>query len=155
MKNVKAQNTIEIDKKTLDDYWKFFTTEEGADMLPYVYMESSHLYDEMIKNEPAYYLFHDECDLIKNNKDQLIEILKDVTDIIEVGPGSCHTIEHKTLPILSYATNLKTYHALDHSENYLVDAIDFIKQNTKDIEIKAVEADLLDPQDITVERHVF
>lgn len=148
MKNINLQDDILVDKKILDDYWKFFTTAEGADILPYVYMESSHLYDELVKNAPEYYLFKDESELIKNNKNQLVKHLKGFTDIIEVGPGSCHTIEHKTLPILSYASDLQTYYALDHSENYLVDAINFIKTHTESVEIRAIEADLLLPGEI-------
>jgi uncharacterized SAM-dependent methyltransferase len=144
MKNLKPEASMKIDKKILDDYFAFFTTEEGADILPYFYIENSHLFDELVKNSEKYYVFRDEVELIKNKKDILSNYLSDVSNIVEIGPGSFHSIENKTLPMLSYAKNLKNYYAVDFCEKYLKDACDFIKSNTQGFEISAIKADVIE-----------
>jgi len=137
----KTQSNIE--KKTLEDYVAFFTTKKGADMLPYAYLEATDNYNNLVKNCPDYYLFNDEVKTISSNKDALKEYLKEVTDIVEIGPGSDYTLEHKTLPILSYVENLKRYHAIDISKDYLDNACNYIKRHKPELEICSVEADLM------------
>lgn len=143
LENKTKEAELTIDKKTLQDYVTFFTTKKGADMLPYAYLEATDNYNNLVKNCPDYYLFNDEVKTISSNKDALKEYLKEVTDIVEIGPGSDYTLEHKTLPILSYVENLKRYHAIDISKDYLDNACNYIKKHTPNIEICAVEADLM------------
>lgn len=134
--------SLSVDSKTLDDYLKFFTTKDGADMLPYVYLESSQLYDDLV-NYKDYYLFNDEACLIKNNTKELSHHLRNVLNVVEIGPGSHHTIRHKTLPILACAPHLKMYHAIDYSENYLQEACNFVKENTCNLSVTLTNADLM------------
>lgn len=135
--------THSMTQKEKEDYYKFFTTEEGADMLPYVYSGSSDAYDELVKNCPDYYLCRDEIAIIKQNTDVIAKHLVGVTDVVEIGPGSAYPVEHKTLPILRCAPDLQCYHAVDYSESYLHNAVSFLKQNIPDIQIRGVAADLM------------
>jgi hypothetical protein len=129
----RERNQTKFDQKILDDYLAFFTTKEGADMLPYTYVNSSSLYDNLTKNCKRYYLCEDEIELIRNNQEKLSQHLKQVPYILEIGPGSLHTVEHKTLPMLSYAHNLKGYYALDVSRDYLIETCEFIKKHMPSI----------------------
>jgi len=145
----KAEETqSNIDKKTFEDYVAFFTTKKGLDMLSYAYLGTTDNYNNFIKNCPDYYLFNDEAKAISSNQRLLAEYLKDVTDIVEIGPGSDYTLEHKTLPILSYVENLKRYHAVDISKSFLDNACNYIKKHTLNIEISSVEADLMQDEKI-------
>ncbi|AIL65261.1 hypothetical protein NOVO_05715 [Rickettsiales bacterium Ac37b] len=141
----KLDTTIKLSEqeKILADYYQFFTDPKGIDMLPYAYMGSSSTYDLMVKNNPDYYLFSEEVAIIKNNAEKLTTHLSDIKDIIEIGPGSNHTITNKTIPLLNYAKSLKRYYAIDHSKPYLDKACAFIKENTYNIDIRGVEADLM------------
>ncbi len=136
------QAPLQVDQKTLDDYYAFFTGKE-VDMLPYVYAESSEAYRDLVKNSPDYYLFRDEVSIIANNKDKLSNYLADVVGIVEVGPGFDYTISRKTIPFLSYAQNLRRYYAIDNSTNYLRNACDFIKSHTTSFEVHPIAADLM------------
>lgn len=139
-----------VSKQTEADYLNFFTTEEGADMLPYAYLESSEYYDDLVKNNHDYYLFSDEVMTITANKHLLTKYLDKVSDIVEIGPGSDHTMQHKTLPIISYAKSLKRYHAIDISKNYLKNACDFIGKHAPNLEIFYTEADLMQQEKLKI-----
>ena len=145
-------NHSSFNNKMMNDYLAFFTTPEGADMLPYAYMESSDNYDNLIKYNSDYYLFNDEVQIIKQNKDLFTKYLSGIESVVEIGPGSDYAIEHKTLPILHSTKNLKTYCAIDISTNYLDDACNFIRNHYDNIEILGVEADILQPQNIELEK---
>ena len=132
-----------INKKTMDDYLDFFTKSTGADMLPYVYAESSSYYNNLIKNCSDYYLCKDEIEVINKNTDKLEKYLDNVTDILEIGPGSKHAVNNKTLPILQSAKNLKRYHALDYSKNYLKEACNVIQTKLPNLKIIPIKADLM------------
>lgn len=136
-------NNLYADQQILNDYLSFFTKNDGADLLQYVYMESSDLYDNLIKNCSNYYLCKDEIEIISKSKNELEQYLSNITDIIEVGPGSAHAVNNKTLPILSYAKNLKRYHAIDYSKSYLESACTLIKSKCPNLNIFQIEADLI------------
>ncbi|MES2214636.1 MAG: L-histidine N(alpha)-methyltransferase [Pseudomonadota bacterium] len=135
-----------------EDYFKFFTTEEGVDILPYVYKQSSDAYDQLVKNCPEYYIFHDEVNIIKNRRDIFKKYLSGIREIIEIGPGSDHAITHKTLPILSYANDVQSYHIIDNSAEYLAEAHNFVKNNTSKIDIYSLKADLFSNLDIKIKQ---
>lgn len=130
------------DTQILEDYLKFFTLIEGADMLQYAYEDPHGFYDNLIQNSTDYYLFNDEVQVIQQNKGILTKYLDGVTDIIEMGPGTKHAIRHKTLPILECALNLEKYHAIDISKEYLSIACEFVKENTTNLKISGVNTDL-------------
>ncbi len=132
-----------IDKKILEDYFSFFTQKEGAEMTSYIYLDSCNYYDQLIKDSADYYLCRDHIEIIKKHKDKFKQYLFEVTDIIEIGPGSDYVVKNKTMPILSYAKNLKSYQAIDNCKQYLDETCVFVKNNTSGIEIFGVEADLM------------
>ena len=133
---------LHVNQETIDTYLAFFTQSSGADMLPYVYMESCDLYNNLIKHCKDYYLCKDETETIDKSLDQFSKYLSEITDIIEIGPGSVHAVKNKTLPILNCSKNLQRYHAIDHSKNYLEEACGFIEKELPDIDVLRIEADL-------------
>lgn len=136
-----VSSSLQVDQKTLDDYYAFFSGKE-VDMLPYVYAEPSDAYNALV-HAPEYYLFRDEVNTIANNQDVLRRYLTGVTDIVEIGPGCDYTVENKTVPILNCASDLKRYHAIDYSENYLKEACRSVSERKSDIEVLGIEADLM------------
>jgi len=137
------QAPLQVDQKTLDDYYAFFTGKE-VDMLPYVYAEPSEAYSELVKNNPDYYLFRDEVNTIAFNEDSFKKYLSDVTDIIEIGPGCDYTVKHKTAPILDYTISLQRYYAIDYSECYLRDACIAVQRFAEaDVDVLGIKADIM------------
>lgn len=134
----------------LRDFFKFFSTKSGADVLPYAYMGSSDYYNSLIKNCPDYYLSHDEIELIHKNAKKFKKHLKNVTDIIEIGPGSEFALMNKTLPMIKYADNLTHYHALDCATSYLEQTSNFIKKQLPNIESHSIIHNLLSDSSITI-----
>jgi uncharacterized SAM-dependent methyltransferase len=129
--------------KIFEDYYKFLTTAEGADILPYAYLIDSNSYEKLIKTCKDYYLFDDEVALIKNNSLKLKHYLNDITNIIEIGPGSNHTVINKTVPFLQYAKKLEGYFPLDLCENYLTDTCNIVSANIPNLKIKPIEHDIM------------
>lgn len=136
--------------KILEDYFKFFTTSEGLDMTSYIYLDSHNYYDKLIRCSQEYYLCRDHIELISKHKDKFTDHLKDVTDIIEIGPGSDYVIRNKTMPILSYAKKLKNYHIIDNCAKYLHETSSIIKTHTSAIKIFTIEADLTQKEQINI-----
>jgi L-histidine Nalpha-methyltransferase len=131
--------------KVYQDYFKFFVTKLGADMLPYCYIVDSDSYDKLIRSD-YYYLFRDEVAIINNNKNILKEVLKDINSLIEIGPGTNHVLQNKTLPMISYASNLREYCALDLCKDYLIGTYQFLKSRNSMIAINTIQADILEPE---------
>lgn len=128
--------------KTLNDYLNFFTTRNGADIVPYAYLEGSHLYEDILQNCSSYYLYKDEASLIQNNINQFSKHLSKIETVIEIGPGSCNALEKKTIPILNSISTLKNYIAIDYSTEILNNISNYIKSNQKNINIKTIEIDI-------------
>ncbi|MCT4635068.1 MAG: L-histidine N(alpha)-methyltransferase [Rickettsiales bacterium] len=139
-----------IDQKTFNNYVDFFTTEHGADILPYAYLASGNLYDELLEKNPSYYLFSDEVSLIKSNFHKISQYLSEIEEIIEIGPGSSRAVNNKTIPILNCAPNLKNYYAIDHSIDYLTDVYKCISNKIPQLNIFTIEANLLQTKPIKV-----
>ena len=151
MDQIKSADVKQLDKKIFDDFLAFFTTKEGVDILPYFYLNSNELFEDLVKNNSHYYLFNDEVLLIKNNQLSLTKHLKDIIEIIEIGPGTTHPVKHKTIPILNYAVNLKKYYAIDWCKDYLTEACEFIKNYNPKIEVSAIEANLTQQENLKIE----
>jgi uncharacterized SAM-dependent methyltransferase len=139
----KNTNLLNIYKKTLQDYYSFFTTEEGADVLPYVYLENPKAFDNLVKNCKDYYLFWDEVELVNKNKLIISDYLAGVENVLEIGPGSDHSVSHKTLSILKYANNLKNYYPIDICTSYLTGACNLVKQNNHELNVIPLKADMM------------
>ncbi|MGB4191804.1 MAG: L-histidine N(alpha)-methyltransferase [Rickettsiales bacterium] len=139
-----------IPPKTLFDYLSFFTKKTDTNMSSYIYLDSCNYYDKLIRNSKDYYLCNDHIELIKNSKDSFTKHLNDITDIIEIGPGSDYVIRNKTMVILDYARNAKNYLAIDNCKQYLDETCDFLKTNTSNINISSLEADLMQEDKLQV-----
>lgn len=129
--------------KELQDYVAFFTSEDGTDMMQYTYQDSGQRYDALTRNSEEYYVCRDEIENIKNNLDVIQKYMTDVTNVIEIGPGSEYPVEHKTLPILKCIRDLKCYYGLDSSATYLNSTMMFLRNNITNIQLRSIEADLL------------
>ena len=137
------KTNIEDNQKALEDYYNFFTTKEGADILPYVYIEKPSAFDDLVKNCKDYYLFQDEVNLILENQDILSHYLTNISDIIEIGPGFTHSVEHKTLSILQAAKDLKNYYPIDIAKDYLINACNVVAKKFKHVQVHPIEANML------------
>jgi uncharacterized SAM-dependent methyltransferase len=129
--------------QTLEDCYKFFATKDGADILSYSYIKAPFAYDNLIRNCEDYYLFKDEIELIKNNQLKLEKYLDGVESIIEIGPGSKLPVVNKTLPLLSYASDLKEYCPLDISVEYLREVCDIVRKSSPRVKIVPIELDIM------------
>jgi uncharacterized SAM-dependent methyltransferase len=133
--------SMTLQEKT--DYLQFFTTQQGADMAPYLFFDTIDACCDFYKNCNDYYLCRDEISIINKNGDIFTKYLAGVTDIIEIGPGFEYTVQNKTIPMLHYATDLINYHAIDCSSSYLKTAVNFLKKNVQQIKIHGIKADIL------------
>ncbi|MBN8512346.1 MAG: L-histidine N(alpha)-methyltransferase [Rickettsiales bacterium] len=128
--------------KELGDYIDFFGSSHGCDMVFYAYKGTAGAYNEMVQSD-KYYLCREEIENIKQGKAVLENFLYEVSNIIEIGPGSEYTLLHKTIPILSASENLTKYIGFDYSESYLEETLSFLKANSKGIGISGIVGDLL------------
>jgi L-histidine N-alpha-methyltransferase len=145
--------SIDINEKALNDYYSFFTNEEGSDMLPYAYLGSSNIYNNLISKCADYYLFSDEVSLIQSNKTKLSYFLSDIETIIEIGPCSLHAVKNKTINILSCAENLQNYYAIDLCKDYLTDSCNFIQEQNQKLKVLAIEENLLQEGGMNINYH--
>lgn len=123
------------------DFYELFTSNPNKDMLKYAYQDPS-LYDAVTKS-PDYYLFRDEAQLIAQHKDKLSECLSGIKTVVELGPGAENGLSQKTLPLLSYAKDLRKYIAVDISQNYLEKIGRFIKSKTN-LAVDLVQANFVE-----------
>lgn len=143
-------HNIKITDPELKDFLIFFSTKHGTDMLPYAYMGNTINYELLIKNCPDYYLSHDEIELLKKNSSALKNILNDITDIVEIGPGSDFAMENKTLTLISYTKKLEKYHPIDCSLAYLENVCNFIHKYAPAIRTIPIEADILSKKPLEI-----
>ena len=122
------------------DFYELFTTNPNKDMLKYAYQDSA-VYDAVTKS-PDYYLFREEVELIEQNKETLSLVLEGIDTVVELGPGSENGLASKTIPLLSYAANLRKYIAVDISQGYLEKIGEYISKHT-DVEVNLVQADFI------------
>lgn len=149
--NSRINDEKEIPGKILEDYLKFFTAPEGADMTSYIYQDSHNYYDQLICSSAEYYLCKKHIEIILNNKDKFTNYLDGVTDIIEIGPGTDYVVKNKTMNILSYANNLKAYHIVDNCSKYLNETSSLINKYLPEIKIFTIESDLNSKEKINIQ----
>jgi uncharacterized SAM-dependent methyltransferase len=133
-----------MDHNTKQDYFSFFTKPEGADMLPYAYLDPHNAYDQLIKDCPDYYLFQDEVENITHNQEILEKHLSCITSVVEIGPGSTHAVRNKTLPILNLINNLHHYYAIDYCKTYLEESCNLIQKSLPNTKVIGLEADIME-----------
>jgi L-histidine N-alpha-methyltransferase len=137
-------NLIDLDNAH-KDFYELFTSNPNKDMLGYAYLVDNSYYEDLILENPDYYLFRDEVTAIKENAVIFSSNLLNTIEAIEIGPGYGHVLEGKTIPILKYCKDLKQYHAIDISQSYLEKIEKFLLDNTN-YKVTTTQADLLNSQ---------
>jgi uncharacterized SAM-dependent methyltransferase len=113
-------------------------------MLPYAYLGAGNCYEHLLQEEPNYYPFRDEAELIATHRTALQHYLQGFTDVVELGPGSHHAILNKTFPFLRSASSATHYYGVDLSEDYLAESKNLIRQSFPKLKVRSIEADFLE-----------
>jgi uncharacterized SAM-dependent methyltransferase len=109
----------------------------------YKYNTNKDYYGMFIRNE-NYYVFNEEVDLIKSNADKFKSIIGTRANVIEIGPGSLHPFECKTMPFLCSLENIASYASIDIHHSFAVNALNAFKNKFPNANGCAFSADLLD-----------
>jgi uncharacterized SAM-dependent methyltransferase len=129
------------------DYRDLFLKKRSGHMAQYVHMYRPNIYEEITKQD-LYYPFKMECNLIAACADNLGERLQDISQILELGPGSRTPIVCKTLPFLKalkVQSPISAYKAIDATREYAEQACHIIQEHFHDIETEALEINFLSP----------
>ncbi len=109
----------------------------------------SALWAKFIKNSRTYYPYTGDIELIANSSNMLFEVLKGVSSLVELGPGSKEAILNKTLSVLSQTPQNTKYIAADCDLATALQAADLVNELTG----RVTKAELVDGLDIKTLRH--
>ena len=110
----------------------------------YFYDErGSQLFDE-ITRLPEYYPTETELAIMRDNIDEIADLIGEKASLIEFGSGS--SLKIRTL--LDHLRSLAVYVPVDISEEHLVAAAESLKADYPDLEILPVVADFMQPFDL-------
>lgn len=110
----------------------------------YFYDErGSQLFDE-ITRLPEYYPTETELAIMRDNIDEIAELIGEKASLIEFGSGSSMKIR----TLLDHLRSLAVYVPVDISEEHLVAAAESLKADYPDLEILPVVADFMQPFDL-------
>ena len=126
------------------DYIDLLSGAKKANMGTYVHMHRPETYEKVIRQE-EYYPFRLESALLIQKAAQISSMLQDITQVIEIGPGSYTAMATKTIPFLKglkLHSSFSNYAALDVILEYAQDACKIIKEQFPDIKTQAIERDL-------------
>lgn len=127
------------------DYIDLFSYAKKGHMAKYVHMYRPHIYEDALRQED-YYPFKMECDLLIQKADQISRSLQNVTQALEIGPGSHSPVMLKTVPllrILEHQSLLTTYKALDSNLAYAEQSCQIIQEQFPTIKTEVIEIDFL------------
>lgn len=125
------------------DYMDLFSYARKGHMAKYVHMYRPDIYDN-ISNQDGYYPFKMECDLLAEISEQISANFKDVTEVIEIGPGSPSLIMTKTIPllrVLERQSSFSAYRTMDLNLEYAKQACQIIKSQFNTIQTEAIKVD--------------
>ena len=134
--NARRSNLAEIldgldqDEKSISP--KYFYDEKG-----------SQLFDQ-ITELPEYYLTQTELGIMRDNMNEIRELVGEQASLIEFGSGS----SMKTRMLLEHLDNLAVYVPVDISEEHLLNAANEIRGQFPDLEVLPVVADFTKPFDL-------
>lgn len=123
------------------DHCDLFLRKRSEHMAQYVHMYRPHIYEEIIRQD-FYYPFKMECDLITACVGQLGEKLQDITEALELDPGSRTPIVSKTVPFLKSLRSeipISVHKAIDVTKEYAEQACTIIQEYFNDIKTGALE----------------
>ena len=127
------QKTILSSEDTLNieqDYIDLFSYNRKGHMAKYVHMYRPDTYDKLL-NEDTYYPFKMECNLLAQKVDQITRSLENITEVVEIGPGSHRPMMFKSIPFLralKHVSLFSTYKAMDSTLEYAEQACQIIKK---------------------------
>lgn len=133
------------------------TREDGRTMLDEIVaglnksqktLPSKYFYDkkgsklfEKICDLDEYYLTRTELSIMKNNIEEISQVIGNNVRLIELGSGS----SMKTRLILDHVENIDSYIPVDISEDFLIDMVKDLKSEYPDLKIQPVAADYTEP----------
>ncbi|MGN6671555.1 MAG: L-histidine N(alpha)-methyltransferase, partial [Candidatus Nucleicultricaceae bacterium] len=129
------------------DYIDLFLKKRSGHMAQYVHMYRPEIYEEIIKQD-FYYPFKMECDLITTCMGQLREKLQNISEVLELGPGSLTPIVSKTVPFLKalrVQSPISVYKAIDATREYAEQASHIIQEHFPDMTTEASTLNFLAP----------
>ncbi|NET01776.1 MAG: L-histidine N(alpha)-methyltransferase [Sphaerospermopsis sp. SIO1G2] len=142
------------DKKVVhkleEDAKAFFLDQLDGNLWPYLYgtpedendlVTGGILYNEILTQEPDYYLYKYEAELFQNKGDFLTNIIGSDATIIELGPGSEQSVRLKTIPLLRSFINLKGYLGIEISQSFLDKALAVISSELPNIHVSGIQND--------------
>lgn len=138
----------------LADYFKFFTSKDGIDMLRYAYQGSHNYYEDLILNCKEYYLYSEEVEVIKSHQQIFRTQLDMVNTVIDVGPGTKRSMQNKTIPIIKQIASLDNYFPIDFCNNYLQASLECIRSEFPLSKLIPIEEDLLENSYSKVKNHI-
>lgn len=128
----------------LDEIVEGLLREEKMISPKYFYDErGSQLFDE-ITRLPEYYPTETELAIMRDNIDEMAELIGEQASLIEFGAGSSMKIRI----LLDHLKSLAVYVPVDISEDHLVAAARNLKADYPDLEILPVVADFMQPFDL-------
>ena len=99
----------EASNRFLIDAIHLFTGDRSGHMSPYAFTHARYKGDPVngieywtrfINESKDYYLYDEECDLIKKHAKRIVTHLPDDVSFIELGPGELSAVREKTIPLL-------------------------------------------------------
>lgn len=137
-----------MSKNLEQDFIDLFSHAKKGHMGKYIYMYRPGIYDTAIRQD-KYYPFKMERDLLCQKGDQICKSIQEVTQAIEVGPGSTTPMKLKTIPFLralERQSSFGTYIGMDSNLEYAQEACELINVEFKSIKTEAIEIDFLTKQ---------
>ncbi len=110
----------------------------------YFYDERGSQLFEEITRLPEYYPTETELGIMRDNIDEIAELIGEQASLIEFGSGSSTKIRI----LLDHLRSLAVYVPVDISEDHLVAAAENLKADYPDLEILPVVADFMQPFDL-------
>ncbi len=128
----------------LEEILEGLKRDEKMNSPKYFYDErGSQLFDE-ITRLPEYYPTETELAIMRDNIDEIADLIGEKASLIEFGSGS--SLKIRTL--LDHLRSLAVYVPVDISEEHLVAAAESLKADYPDLEILPVVADFMQPFDL-------
>jgi uncharacterized SAM-dependent methyltransferase len=108
-KKHKTPSKSEASNRFLIDAINLFTGDRSGHMSPYAFTHAQykgdpangiHYWTQFIKTSKNYYLYNEECDLIRKHSKRIISHLPRDVSFIELGPGELNAVRQKTVRLL-------------------------------------------------------
>lgn len=140
-----AVQTREDGRTMLDDIVAGLNKSQKTLPSKYFYDKKGSKLFEKICDLDEYYLTRTELTIMKNNIEEISQVIGNNVRLIELGSGS----SMKTRLILDHVENIDSYIPVDISEDFLIDMVKDLKSEYPDLKIQPVGADYTEPFSIS------